>query len=194
MRERNSRRPTPAASREQSRRPQLLGASYRAGARILRAVPPGVRHAAAAPGGAAWYWLSSGQRHAALENYAAALGRRPTDPEVARVARRALQNYGRMLMDFLLIGSLTPDELVERVTLEGREDLEAALARDRAGRPRRTCPQDRGCLDAGLPVRGRAGSSSHPARCCPGRPRRGHQRTPHAARRRAVRGFHQRTP
>jgi lauroyl/myristoyl acyltransferase len=121
----------PAASRERRRRPQLLAASYHAGARILRAVPPGVRHAAAAPGGAAWYWLSPGQRHAALDNYAAALGRRPTDPEVARVARRAFQNYGRMLMDFLLIGSLTPDELVERVTLEGRDDLEAALARGR---------------------------------------------------------------
>src|SRR5467141_779348 len=121
----------PAASREQSRRPQLLGASYYAGARVLRAAPPGVRHAAAAPGGAAWYWLSPGQRHAALDNYAAALGRRPTDPEVARVARRAFQNYGRMLMDFLLIGSLTPDELAERVTLGGREDLEAALARGR---------------------------------------------------------------
>ena len=120
-----------AASRERSRRPPLLAGSYRAGARILRVVPPGMRHAAAAPGGTAWYWLSPGQRRAALDNYAAALGRRPTDPEVARVARRAFQNYGRMLMDFLLIGSLTPDELVERVTLEGREDLEAALARGR---------------------------------------------------------------
>lgn len=121
----------PAASREQSRRPQLLAASYHVGARILRAVPPGVRDAVAAPGGAAWYWLSPGQRRAALDNYAAALGRRPTDPEVARVARRAFQNYGRMLMDFLLIASLTPDELVERVTIDGLEHLDGALARGR---------------------------------------------------------------
>jgi len=115
----------------QGRGLSLGWAGYYAGARILRAVPPGVRHAAAAPAGAAWYWLSPGQRRAALDNYAAALGRRPTDPEVARVARRAFQNYGRMLMDFLLIGSLTPAELVDRVTLEGREDLETALARGR---------------------------------------------------------------
>jgi len=27
------------------------------------------------------------------------------------VARRAFQNYGRMLMDFVLMGSLTPAEL-----------------------------------------------------------------------------------
>jgi len=120
-----------AASRERSRRPPLLAASYYAGARILRVFPPGLRHAAAAPGGTAWYWLSLGQRSAALDNYAAALGRNRSDPEVARVARRAFQNYGRMLMDFVLMGSLTPDELKERVSLDGREDLDAALARGR---------------------------------------------------------------
>lgn len=120
-----------AASGERSRRPQLLAASYKAGARILRVVPRGLRHAAAAPGGTAWYWLSAGQRRAALNNYAAALGRDRTDPEVARVARRAFQNYGRMLMDFVLMGSLTPDELIERITIDGREHLDAALARGR---------------------------------------------------------------
>ena len=75
-----------------------------------------------------WYWLSPGQRRAALDNYAAALGRERSDPEVARVARRASQNYGRMLMDFVLISSLTPADLVERVTLDSRDRLDAALA------------------------------------------------------------------
>ena len=109
----------------------LLGASYDVGARVLRAVPPGLRHAAAAPGGAAWFWLSAGQRRAALENYAAALGREGTDPEVGRVARRAFQNYGRMLTDFLLLGSLTREELIKRMTIDGREHLDAALAKGR---------------------------------------------------------------
>jgi lauroyl/myristoyl acyltransferase len=120
-----------AASRERNRRPPLLAGSYSAGARILRAVPPGMRHAAAAPGGTAWYWLSPGQRRAALDNYAAALGRDRSDPEVARVARRAFQNYGRMLMDFVLMGSLTPADLVMRVTLDGRDRLDAALSHGR---------------------------------------------------------------
>jgi phosphatidylinositol dimannoside acyltransferase len=66
-----------------------------------------------------------------LDNYAAALGRDRTDPEVARVARRAFQNYGRMLMEFLLMGSLTREELIARVTLDGTEHLDAALARGR---------------------------------------------------------------
>lgn len=111
------------------KRPQLLGASYRLGARAVRAVPAGFRHAAAAPGGSAWFWLSVGQRRAALNNYTAALGLEPGDPEVARVARRAFQNYGRMLMDFLLLGSLSPAELLNRVSDDGRESLDAAVAR-----------------------------------------------------------------
>jgi KDO2-lipid IV(A) lauroyltransferase len=116
-----------AASPRRSR-PQLLAASYQAGARVLRATPVGLRHAAAAPGGAAWFWLSRAQRRAAIENYAAALGREPGDPEVSRVARRAFQNYGRMLMDFLLLDSLSPAELIARMSIDGRDHLDAALS------------------------------------------------------------------
>src|SRR5712664_4156283 len=94
----------------------LLGGSYRAGARLLRVFPPGLRNAAATPGGTAWFWLSAAQRRAALDNYAAAFGRDRSDPVVSRVARRAFQNYGRMLMDFLLLGSLTPDALIARMS------------------------------------------------------------------------------
>jgi phosphatidylinositol dimannoside acyltransferase len=109
----------------------LGGAAYQAGARILRAFPPGFRHAAAAPGGTAWFWLSAAQRRAALGNYAAALGRDRSDPEVSRVARRAFQNYGRMLMDFLLLGSLSREELLKRMTIDGLDQLDAALAKGR---------------------------------------------------------------
>lgn len=97
----------------------------------MRATPGAWRHAVAAPGGTAWFWLSVAQRRAALENYAAALGREPRDPEVARVARRAFQNYGRMLMDFLLLGSLAPDELARRMSSDGLEHLDAGLKRGR---------------------------------------------------------------
>jgi KDO2-lipid IV(A) lauroyltransferase len=90
-----------------------------------------LRHAAATPGGAAWFALSRGQRKAALDNYGAALGRDRDDPEVARVARRAFQNYGRMLMDFILLGSLTPQELVSRITIDGLDHLDEALTHGR---------------------------------------------------------------
>src|SRR4029077_11584027 len=101
------------------------------GARGRRALRMARRPAPAAPGGTAWFWLSAAQRRAALDNYAAVLGRSPSDPEVTRVARRAFQNYGRMLMDFLLLGSLSPDELGRRMTYDGREHLDGALARGR---------------------------------------------------------------
>ena len=97
----------------------------------MRALPPALRHAVAAPGGTAWYWLNARQRHAALGNYAAALGLEPSDPEVARVARRAFQNYGRMLLDFLLMGSLTKEELIKRTDVDGLERLDEALGRGR---------------------------------------------------------------
>jgi lauroyl/myristoyl acyltransferase len=94
-------------------------------------LPPGLRDAPAVPGGSAWFWLNRSQRRAALDNYAAALGRERSDPEVGRVARRAFQNYGRMLMDFLLMGDLSREELVRRMSVDGRENLDAALARGR---------------------------------------------------------------
>ncbi len=47
------------------------------------------------------------------------------------MARRAFQNYGRMLVDFVLMGSLTPEELIERTNVDGREQLDAALAQGR---------------------------------------------------------------
>jgi len=50
------------------------------------------------------------------------------DPRVARLARQAFQNYGRMLADFLLLGSLSPTELLSRVKLDGLERIDAALA------------------------------------------------------------------
>lgn len=120
-----------AASHGRSRRPPLLAASYRAGGRVVRAFSPAFRHAVAAPGGTAWYWLNGRQRRAALGNYAAALDLEVSDPEVARIARRAFQNYGRMVLDFLLMGSLTKDELIQRTDIDGLEHLDAALARGR---------------------------------------------------------------
>lgn len=122
-------RPTgadPVAAPE-PRKPQLLGASYNVGAHVMRVLPLALRHAAAGPGGTVWYWASAAQRRASLDNYAAALKTTRSDPNVSRVAKRAFQNYGRMLMDFLLMGSLSKEELLGRVSLDGREHLDAAL-------------------------------------------------------------------
>jgi KDO2-lipid IV(A) lauroyltransferase len=89
--------------------------------------PPALRYGLAEAGGQVWYAASRDQRRNALANYAAALGLPEDDPEVARVARRAFANYGSMLMDFVLIGSMSPEELRERVTVSGLHHIDAAL-------------------------------------------------------------------
>ena len=119
-----------AASPARSR-PRLLAASYRAGARVLGAFPAGLRHAAATPGGTAWFWLSAAQRRAALDNYATVLGVDRSDPRVAQLAKRAFQNYGRMLMDFLLMGDLSPDDVNARVSVDGLHHLDESLSAGR---------------------------------------------------------------
>src|SRR5256885_10671824 len=118
-----------AGSRPARNRPQLLAASYWAGARMLRATPSGLRQAAAAPGGVAWFWLSRAQRHAALDNYAAAMGRDREDPDVARAARPGFPNFGPGLVDLLLLGSLTPSECISLMAHRMPATLGSAPAR-----------------------------------------------------------------
>jgi KDO2-lipid IV(A) lauroyltransferase len=75
--------------------------------------------------------LSRGRRHQALINYALVLGREPDDPDVARVARRAFENYCRMLADFVLLGAMDADEVRQNGSYEGLEHIDAALAAGR---------------------------------------------------------------
>jgi lauroyl/myristoyl acyltransferase len=101
------------------------------GARIARAAPPRARHAVSGFGGWLWWAADAGRRHNAWANYGAVLGLPEDHPEVHRVARRAFQNYGRMLADFLLMGRLDPDEALKMVTVTGLEHVDAALAQGR---------------------------------------------------------------
>jgi KDO2-lipid IV(A) lauroyltransferase len=93
----------------------------------VRALPPGPRYSAWSAGGAAWYALSRGQRRAAVANYAAVLGLPPRDPRVARTARMAFRNYAKMLADFLLIGSLSPDDLPSHLGIDGEEHADRVI-------------------------------------------------------------------
>jgi KDO2-lipid IV(A) lauroyltransferase len=101
------------------------------GSRLTRVAPPGLRHSAGALGGQLWWAADTGRRRNARANYAAILGLSEEHPEVRRLARRAFENYGRMLADFLLMGSLRPDEVRAMVTIDGREHADAAVAQGR---------------------------------------------------------------
>jgi len=90
-------------------------------------VPARARLSGAAFGGRLWWAADAGRRRNALANYAAVLGLPRDHPDVRLVARRAFENYGRMLADFLLMGTLGPEELGAMVTVDGREHADAAL-------------------------------------------------------------------
>jgi KDO2-lipid IV(A) lauroyltransferase len=78
--------------------------------------------------GSVWYSISPARRRDALPNYAAVLELPPEHPEVHRVMRCAFANYGRMLADFLLMGSVDPKKVHELVSIEGRANVDAAAA------------------------------------------------------------------
>lgn len=105
-----------------------LGSAYRLGARLARLTPPSLRYAGAAWAGAAFYLVNPLRRGPARSNYAAVLQKPPDDPEVRRAVRRAGANYGRMLADFLLMGSLSAQEVERMLSIEGKEHIDGALA------------------------------------------------------------------
>ena len=104
-----------------------LAASYQAGARLVRALPPRLRYPVAAAGGSVWYAADFGRRKNARVNLAAVLDRPENDPEVARVARQAFENYCRMIADFLLMGSLRREDIPGLLTVGGAEYVAGAL-------------------------------------------------------------------
>ncbi len=110
---------------------RLLRSSYLAGSRLASAIPYPLLDGGIKVGGSAWFLLSRKQHAAALDNYAAVL-RLPRDhPDVRRTARQAFRNYGRMLLDFTKIVSLTQEDVRRLVTYDGVEHINAALAAGR---------------------------------------------------------------
>jgi lauroyl/myristoyl acyltransferase len=108
-----------------------LATGYRLGARLSHALPAQVLYPLMVVGGAAWFKASRGQQRHALANYGVVLGLPPDHPDVRRVARLAFENYGQMLADFVLLGSLSSAELLRRLTYERREHIDRALTAGR---------------------------------------------------------------
>ncbi len=75
--------------------------------------------------------MDPGRRRNARENYGAVLGLPSDHPEVRRLARRAFDNYGRMLADFMLVGALDRDQVLDAVGVDGREHVDAVVAEGR---------------------------------------------------------------
>jgi len=74
--------------------------------------------------------LFPSRRHAALVNLAVILPR-STRGERVRIVRAMMRSYNRMMFEFFRLPHLGRDELLHAVQVEGREHLEAAVARGR---------------------------------------------------------------
>lgn len=109
----------------------MLGLAYRVGVKLTSSLPPRARYGVAGAATAAFYEVFPGRRRASRHNYAAVLQRSEDDPMVARTVRAASANYGRMLADLFVIADLAPEQIKERVSVDGKEHLDAALAQGR---------------------------------------------------------------
>jgi len=78
--------------------------------------------------GRLWHALDRGHRRLAERNIGLGLGLDPA--AAARTARACFENIGRTVAEFAIAGS-RPDELFDRMDLEGVEHLQAALAKGR---------------------------------------------------------------
>ena len=106
----------------------ILPRLFRLGNWVIGALPPGVRYPLAALTGRCVFFLMPRRRRVAFENFAQVLGRPWNDPLVKRTARHAFGNYFKMFADFILMDSLTPEQIRRMVRPQGREHIDEALA------------------------------------------------------------------
>jgi lauroyl/myristoyl acyltransferase len=97
---------------------------------LIAATPPGLGYALADLLTEVHYRAFPARRHAALANLAVILPG-ASRPERARIARRMMRSYNRMMFEFFRLPHLGRDELLDAVEVEGREHIDAALAAGR---------------------------------------------------------------
>ncbi len=106
----------------------LLPRLFRLGNLVMRTLPPRVRYPLAAITGRCAFYLMPRRRRVAFENFGQVLGLPWNDPLVKRTARHAFGNYFKMFADFMLMDTLTPDQIRRMVRPQGRERIDRALA------------------------------------------------------------------
>jgi KDO2-lipid IV(A) lauroyltransferase len=79
--------------------------------------------------GDAFYYGSPQYRSVALSNLRWAFGNEWPEEKIVRVAREAFRNIGKSAIEFLRMPALTDSDILRLTAYEGREHLDAALAR-----------------------------------------------------------------
>jgi Kdo2-lipid IVA lauroyltransferase/acyltransferase len=109
----------------------ILPPLFRLGNFVIGVLPPRARYPIAALTGRVAFLCMPKRRRIAFENFGQVLGLPWNHPVTRRTAQRAFGNYFKMIADFILMDSLSPDQIRAMVHPNGRERLDQALAQNR---------------------------------------------------------------
>ena len=108
-------------------RHRLEYALVRALLALVRAMPDAVVGASGTALGLAFYAVDGAHRRVAQQNLEAAFPQRPP-AERRAIARHAFEHFGRLLMELLKFATLTPQQMLARVEIDGEERARSAYA------------------------------------------------------------------
>jgi len=103
---------------------------WRAGAALVQRLPARLVYAGAVIGGEVTYLAWRTKRDIAKHNLAVVLGRRQTDVEVARVARRSFRNFAKYLTEIMRFPKLHAADLQRMVIIDEGSFGHLRAARD----------------------------------------------------------------
>jgi lauroyl/myristoyl acyltransferase len=110
---------------------QAAGRRWLAAWKLVRWLPEPVAYALGRAGGRAYHRLDAGRREALRANLRVVLGPAVPRAELEAVVRRGFATYGRYWVEAFRLEDLPPEEIRNRLRLEGREHLDAAVAAGR---------------------------------------------------------------
>ena len=94
---------------------------------IVRFMPPAMVRASGTALGLAFYAVDGAHRRIAERNLATAFPQRP-EAERRTIARHAFGHFGRLMMELLKFATLTKEEMLARVVIDGEERARSAYA------------------------------------------------------------------
>jgi KDO2-lipid IV(A) lauroyltransferase len=105
----------------------LLYPAFQIGAFLAGVLPPRFGVWLCRRGGDLAYALLPGRRAITAENFARVASLRPTDLAVLSMVRRSFQNHGEYLYETLRLSHQSKEEVLNRVSVQGKEHLLRAL-------------------------------------------------------------------
>lgn len=145
-----------ASTAPERKREQLTFWLYRAGERLIQAVPRRLSMPAAAAVGNVAFDLAGPKQRLIAENLSRPMGLPADDPRVRQAARRAFRNYAKYLVDMMRLAELTEEDARRLVSIENIEILEEARAE---GKGVLLCTAHIGGMDMIGPALKRAGEA-----------------------------------